>query len=177
MRDVDPALLAELQTGVFRPIAAIVLDWPTGTVRYHSRRGLIMLDGEAFEGVGSLGNAEGIAEAPGLAVREYTLTLTGFLADQLEKVHGVRVRNRAAEIFFGAVDEAEQQIGSLIRVFRGQMRRVDFEIQDAGVNGYDHFLRVLVQNHLQAGRRSIEVRREHPRFPALRAQDQLTWPA
>lgn len=175
MRDIDPALLAALESGHWRPVAAAWLDWPGGAVRYHSRRGALVLDGETWQGVGDLGGVEGLSESEGLAVREVVLSLTGFMADQIEKVRGVKIRNRPAELYIGAVDAGERQVGSLVRLFRGRMRAKSFDIREADIEHFRHLIQVRLQNHFAAVRRPVEVRHEHPRLAALR-HEAPSWP-
>lgn len=175
MRTVDADLLAAIASGTWRPVLGVWLDWPGGEVRYHSRVGDIELDGETWQGVGELGGVEGLEEVEGLAVREIRLTLTGFLADQIAKVRGVKVRNRPAEIHLGAVDAGERQIGSLVRLIAGDMRAKSLKIRDANGAELDNSIEVIVRNHFDSVRRPVEVRTEHPRLAALRDQI-ITWP-
>ena len=175
MRDVDPALMASIESGYWRPVFGVWLDWSGGEVRYHSRIGETELDGETWIGVGNLGAVDGLAETEGLQVREITLSLTGFLKDQLKKVNNIKVRNRRAEIYIGAVDADEKQIGSLIRVFRGKMRAKAFPIRESSVEAFRHLIQVVLQNHFASVRRRVEVRYEHPRLAALR-HETPQWP-
>lgn len=175
MRAVDPDILAAIASGVWRPVIAVRLDWPTGEVRYHSRQGPLDLDGEIWQGVGGLGSIDAVAETGGVKVRDVELGLTGFLADQIAKVRGVIVRNRPAEIRLGAVDESGRQIGQTVGLHSGQMRSKSFEFREATQEAFRHQIRVVVQSHTQAVRRPVDVRHEHPRLAALR-NESVTWP-
>ncbi|MEM7505543.1 MAG: hypothetical protein AAF415_02265 [Pseudomonadota bacterium] len=175
MREIDPALEAEIASGTFRPVAAVVIDWPEETVRMHSRAHPFTYEGETFLGVGDLGSIEGIGERPGLAVREMVLTFKGLLEKQVAQLSEARLRNRRAEVFIGAVDERGQPIGKLIGTFRGNMRSKRFEVRRVDVEAVQHWISITVQNFWADIRRQITIHHTHPRLPGLRKQV-LNWP-
>lgn len=100
-RGTDPATLAAFRNGGY-PVLFAELDWPDAPVRAHSGVGAILWGGQAWQGIGLLGNIDVPEEGAEIAAVEAVLSLAGVPAD-LDGYADDEIRNRTATLHIGAV--------------------------------------------------------------------------
>jgi hypothetical protein len=124
-RGIDPVLLAALderQTKGFFPIAFIDLDWPTGRLRMHTKRGVITWGGFDWTGVADVAALSLPAEEAGFAISPGTIYTVGPLDDLFDAVEAV-IKGREAVIWWGMTETRNDTtlIGEPFQIFAGYM--------------------------------------------------------
>lgn len=198
-RGVSPAMLAALSEPSY-PILFAHLDWPGDPVWAHTGVGTITWGGQAWNGVGTLGNIEIPEEAPGVAAVEAVLSLAGVPAD-LDGYADDPIRNRTVEIYIGTVagrpgghdgkqisGPGNTLIGTPVELFSGTMDGLLLNASDDG-GEIVHDAQVMVATGVEA--RSMasihhsdeDQRRSYPSDTAGRLvimafanAQRLTWP-
>lgn len=124
-RGIDPDLLTALdatqKTG-FYPIAFIDLDWPSGRVRMHTKRGVITWGGFDWTGVADVAAISLPAEEAGFAVSPGTIFTVGPIDDLFDAVEAV-IKGRDAVVWWGMTTtrNGTTLIGEPFQIFAGYM--------------------------------------------------------
>ena len=105
--DIDPATLTAISDpSGFYPIVMFFVDWPDAPVYAHTNRGVVAWAGQSWNGVGNVANIQLPGDSQGMAAQEASIGIRGF-GDELDEYLSSDVRDRAAEIYFGAVTERD----------------------------------------------------------------------
>ena len=101
-REIDPVVLAALVGPVVYPVVLVMLDWPTGAVRFHTSYGVITWGGFDWIGTGPFDDLSIGEEGEGLAASDASVRLLGSVDACLEDSEAV-IKNRAATVYSGLV--------------------------------------------------------------------------
>jgi hypothetical protein len=104
-----------------QPLCLIAeIDHPDGFVRVWSGIGSMIWNGETYAGLGRLGKVQALGTTTDLALRDFSLELSGVDADLLTGL-GSDVRNRPATVWFGALDAYGRVVADPLQVAAGVM--------------------------------------------------------
>lgn len=101
----DPTMAQLLSQGVVTPLLAFCLDLPSGAARVHSGLGDLVLDGETYYGVGSLGEVGQAREQLTTSPTQISVALTGLDQSLLAAVMSEKVVGGMGRLYLVLLDE------------------------------------------------------------------------
>lgn len=137
-RGVDPALIAAM-TGHFHPVLLTEADAPSGILRAHSNRGVLVYGGYDWAGFAPYAMWDFPDEAGGLTTTEASvhlaLSVEGMLA-----LRGENMRNRTVRVLLGAVTEAGGNVlvAPPIEIFAGYFDSRSVSVARDGSDNLQH---------------------------------------
>lgn len=162
---------------------AVELDFPDGFARFHGGHESITINGNAFMGVGQLGNISVAEESAELRSYGMTIKLSGVPRDSVAYALGQAYQGRRGTVYEVQLDATTWQVIGALVVFRGRMDQMDIALgQQAAVT-------VKLENRLADWDRprirrftDDEQRRRDPndgsfRFLSATTEKEIIWPA
>lgn len=127
-------------------VYAADLDFRDGRVLAHTGTGLMVIDGQTYIGVGSLGNVSEVSEAPGAdAPQSVQLTLSGWDNEVAKGTLQDRCRGREGRLMLVAIREDGSTVANIL--FAGVMDAADMSY--AGNQG-DNAISVKITDEMAA---------------------------
>lgn len=121
MRSLTAAVDAALAAENVVIVMFVELDFASGFVRVHSGVGDIVVGGNTFQGVGRLGDIEGINESTELKANGLRLVLSGVPNDLISIALSENYQGRACRIWIGALDANHRLIADAVGPFKYRM--------------------------------------------------------
>jgi len=163
---------------------AVELDFPDGFARFHGGHDSITINGNAFLGVGQLGNISVAEESAELRSYGMTIRLSGVPRDSIAYALGQAYQGRRGTVYEVQLDpDTFQVIGTPLVVFRGRMDQMDITL------GAQAAVTVKLENRLADWDRprilrftDDEQRRRDPndgsfRFLSATTEKEIIWPS
>ncbi len=119
-RDISPALIAALSAPEIEPFHAVEMLFDTAPVRLWTGLGDRIIDGETYQGAGSLLGVSGLEEASDLSARSANVTLSGVDASVISLALQEPYQGRKCRILFGLRD-----IDGFAELFAGSINTMD----------------------------------------------------
>ena len=127
-RQMTPAYLAAIQSGMLRPALFVEAHFTSGPIYVWSGIGPIAWNGETWTGVGSLGSVSAVEEAATVAAKGITLRLSGIDASLLT---GILLEFRVGLpviVSLGLFDDSSALIPDPVCCFAGQMDQPTLDV-------------------------------------------------
>jgi hypothetical protein len=122
------------------------IDHPDGEVRFWSRTGSLVWDGQTFQGIGALGKVTGISKTTTLGIQQVVLELRGVPPTSTQFL-STKVRNRSAKVWLAGVSR-QKVVGQPYVIIDDKMDYMKLPVGDDG--------RVKIQIFVNVGFWSIE---------------------
>ena len=105
-RGLNSTLKTELAKPVFFPVVFLDLDWPSGRIRAHSRRGTITWGGNDWTGVGDFAAINLPGDSAGFAAQSGTIQVVGAFNDVIDAAEE-QVKGRRFTAWWGVTTTRE----------------------------------------------------------------------
>lgn len=158
---------------VITPVVAFRLDLPSGVTRLHSGLGELVLDGEVFYGVGSLGDVSQAKEQLTTSPTQVSVSLTGLDQALLAAVMSERVVGCMGRLYLCLLSETGEPLRHAI-LFKGRVASAP--IQAGEVNA----IRLTLSNIFEDWKHGLprrytdeSHRRRYPQDRFFRYQDEM----
>ncbi len=158
---------------VVNPLLAFRLDLPSGVTRLHSGLGELVLDGEVFYGVGSLGDVSQAKEQLTTSATQVSVSLTGLDEPLLAVVMSERVVGCVARLYLCLLSDTGVPLRHSL-LFKGRVASAP--IQAGDVNA----IRLTISNIFEDWKRGPprrytdeSHRRRYPSDRFFRYQDEM----
>jgi hypothetical protein len=155
-RTIPAALLASTTAPQLAPFTATRMDFDSGTVCYWTGYGVITIDGNGYQGIGTLGSISAIEETEDLSARGITLQLSGIPSALVALALTEDYQGRTASVMFGALNESTGAVIESITVFAGRM-----DVMTITDDGSTAVINFSVENKLVDFQRTRESRYTH----------------
>lgn len=106
------------------------IDHPDGVVRFWSRSGNLIWNGDTFQGIGALGRVTGLSKTTTLEVKQVTLELRGVPPTSTHFLN-TNVRNRSAKIWLAGI-KRQKIVGQPYVVIDDKMDYMRLKAEDSG---------------------------------------------
>lgn len=113
-RTIPSALLTALSQSEVEPFYAFEAFFDSGTIRFWTGTGDKTLDGNTYQGLGTLIGISGLEEVGDLSAKSATVTLSGVPAEVVTLALAEPYQGRECRVYFGAGDEAVQAFTGLM---------------------------------------------------------------
>jgi len=160
--------------GIVNPLLAFRLDLPSGITRLHSGLGELVLDGEVFYGVGSLGDVSQAKEQLTTSPTQVSVSLTGLDQALLGAVMSERVVGCMGRLYLCLLSETGESLRHSL-LFKGRVASAP--IQAGEVNA----IRLTLSNIFEEWKRGLPQRytdeshrRRYPQDRFFRFQDEMS---
>lgn len=180
-------LSAQTQTAIAaeRVVAttAVALDFPAGIVRWNASPADIIIDGDAFYGLGMLGSITSPEE--GIELRSYGLTvgLSGIPRDAIALALGQAYQNRPATVWRVHLDSTTWAVvDSPVVIFRGRMDQLDISVGETAdvrvklENRLTDWSRAKIRRYTDQEQRQRNSSDGSFRFLSATTEKELLWP-
>jgi hypothetical protein len=121
MRTLTTAVSTALAAENVTPVMFAELDFASGFLRVHTGVGTLTLEGNAYTGVGTLGQVETIEESTELQAYGLRLGLSGIPNTLVGTALTENYQGRALRVFVGALDVNHVLLATPVLVFAGRM--------------------------------------------------------
>lgn len=121
MRTLTPAVVAALTAANATPILAAELDFASGFLRVHTGTGTLTIAGNAYTGIGTLGQVDTVEESTELQAYGLKLSLSGIPNTLIGTALTEHYQGRACRVYVGALDAQHVLIADPVLVFAGRM--------------------------------------------------------
>ena len=182
MRPLPAELVQNYQSEHPNLIFLVELDWPGGTVYAHSGIGELLIKGQVWLGVGSLGGIGRAKDDDELGRSELELELSGFDEDLLNESFRRDAVGRSGVVYAAVRDEDGQPLeASLTPLFAGFINDVASSLGHTNVIAVQLATATADPRRRQPGRYTDEShRRDYPddhlyRFAAQTADRPIYW--
>lgn len=123
-----------LSTGEFTIMYAAELDFKDGMVRVHTGTGSLVINGETYEGVGTLGSVSAARETNDASgPLKINLTLSGLDSDIVKESLQDRCRGRQGRVYFVAIDRDGNQAADILFSGRMDAAKFTFDQSDSSI--------------------------------------------
>lgn len=121
MRSLTAGVQAALAAENVIPVLAAELDFSSGFLRVHSGIGSLLVEGNTYTGVGTLGKVETIEESTELQAYGLRLSLSGIPNTLIGTAFAEHYQGRAVRIFVAVLDAGHVLVADPVLVFAGRM--------------------------------------------------------
>ncbi len=129
-RDITAPMVTASEAAVARPVLAAELDFASGFVRANSSPYTIVIDGNTYLGVGTLGKISAVQEGSELQAYGITLTLSGIPGELVSIALNEYYQGRSCRVLLALLDDNHQVIASPTVLWSGRMDTMDIELGD-----------------------------------------------
>ncbi|MCG8354317.1 MAG: hypothetical protein MI920_01975 [Kiloniellales bacterium] len=119
-RALEPELDAALQSGHFQPLLAVALHAPSGVLRLFAGMGQIPFGGHVYSGT-ELGRIARLSEQTAARRQGIEVGLVGVRPEVLDIMDQERLEDSLVEMFFGAVNDNMQVVGTPVLIRRDRV--------------------------------------------------------
>lgn len=123
-RDLSSGLLEATLASSLSPIGLVEMQFGSGTVRFWTGRGPLVVDGQTYTGTGTLGKISAIEETTELRPVSVELELSGIPAEVLTIANGEDWHGRDVVIRYGALQLTGNRytlVDDPFQIFKGKM--------------------------------------------------------
>jgi hypothetical protein len=155
-RPLTPTMTAEVTGAVLRPCFFVQAHFLSGDLFLWSGVGTVKWNGQAWLGVGTLGQISAIQESAAVQANNVTLTLSGIPSDLLGKAVNETRQGYPVQIWFGSLGDDNNVLADPLKCFAGLMDVPSIEEGDDTST-----ISITVENILVDLQRSRERRYTH----------------
>lgn len=153
-RDLSTGLETAVQAPSISPIGLVEMQFGSGTVRFWTGRGPLVVDGETYTGTGTLGKISSIEETTELKAVSVDLELSGVPANVLTIANGEDWQGRDVIIKYAALQQSGNRLTLVddpFQIFKGVMDRMTL------VDGRESVVTISAES------KQIDLERRSPR--------------
>lgn len=162
-RSISAGMIAASEAPVVRPVIATELDFQSGFVRVNSSPSSIVIEGNEYLGVGSLGKISAVQEGSDQQAYGITLTLSGIPSELISIALGEHYQGRSCRVLLALLDENHQVIASPTILWSGRMDTMDIELGESATISVTAESRLVDWERARIRRYTSEDQRaEHP---------------
>lgn len=153
-RDISNGLDTALAASSLSPIGLVEMNFESGTVRFWTGRGDLVVDGETYTGTGTLGKISSIEETTELRPVSVDLELSGIPSAVLEIANSEEWWGRDVIIHYGALQQTGNRmtlVDDPFQIFKGKMDMMTL------VDGKESAIKVTAES------KQVDLERNSPR--------------
>jgi hypothetical protein len=120
-RDLSPAFITELESGIVRPALLVEIEFESSTLRLWSGVGDLVYNSNTFLGNGWLSGIRAAKEEGEVSPRGMEVTMTGIPTSLVSLILGQSVQNRDGTIFLGFLDAAGDVVQDPFPMYKGSL--------------------------------------------------------
>lgn len=177
------ALTAITDETVVRTVA-VELNFPSGYARWNASPADIIIDGNTFTGVGTLGSITAAEEGTELRAYGLTVKLTGIPRDAIALALSEDYQGRAATVWDVPLNGTTwQPVNAPVVIFRGRMDQMDIALGDTAdvsmklENRLTDWERPKIKRYTDIDQRARDANDGSFRFVAASTDKEIIWPA
>jgi len=129
-RTLPAALLTEFQAQELQPFQALQLEFTNGILRFWTGYGTINVDGQNWDGAGTVMSISSTDEDSDLSARGMTFVLSGLETSVISAILNENYKLRPCAVYSGALDSDGVPVSSLYQVFSGRIDTI--ELRETG---------------------------------------------
>jgi hypothetical protein len=137
-RGLTTAMVTASKAHEVRPAFAVFLDLASGPIRLWTGHGTYTWGGNAFSGVGTLGQVSPIQESKSVVANGITLALNGVPSDMIALALTEKYRGRKVYVWLWLFDASNALIADPIQIFRRKSRHDDHSGHWRDIGAHHH---------------------------------------
>lgn len=134
MRNLDPTLLAAMESGFIMPVFFAMLTFRTSTRYVWTGAGSISFNGQTYLGIGSLGQVGGVNEGVQVKAEGTSVTLSGIDPALLNECMTDIQLGAPATLWFGLMTNTRLLIGTPYKLFSGSIDKPTVSVGAATIS-------------------------------------------
>jgi len=124
-RTLPAALLAEYQSDKLQPFTALEVEFSDGIVRFWTGYGTINVNGQNWDGAGTVMSISSADEDAELVAQGMTFVLSGLDTAVISAVLNENYKLRPCAVYAGALDSNGVPVSSLYQLFSGRVDTIE----------------------------------------------------